>query len=297
MRRLALLLLVVACSKESSKPSTGSSSSPPPSPAPAPAVAPAPAAPACDLTGTYRLRYHSNGSEGWWLRLTVVGKDVKLGDYLRMLGLDEASPVTTVLDDKACTLTITKATKQAGDLKIALAIDGSKVTGTVTRTANAGNDGATTPIAGLRETAPPKIPACIRPGIYELRVANVKKWITEGSPRMGTCKSMQHMALTHVRVQLLGDTLYIDEGSSGPPYQQGFGRAEVTRTSECEATLVLGVQDFDLTESKITFAGDKITGKTTAFKYEIFEDGTDGENLWTCSTKEGDVIGTRVGDD
>jgi hypothetical protein len=295
MRSLALSLLLVACSKDAPPPSAGSSAPPAP-PSVAVTPAPAPAASTCDLTGTYRLRYHSNGTEGWWLHLTVAGKDVKLGGKLNMLGLDEPGPVTTTLDDKACTLTIAKLTKQAGDLKIALAIDGAKVTGTVSRTANADDKLATSPITGLRETAPPKVPACIRPGAYDLKIANVKKWATEGSPRMGTCKSMQHMATTRVRIAMLGDTVYMDEGGGGEPFDQSFGRAELKRTGECEATLSLEVQDFNLTEAKITFAGDKITGKTTAFKYEIFEDGTDGENMWGCTTKDGDVVATRVGD-
>lgn len=295
MRGLTVSLLLVACSKEAPKTSAGSSAPVAP-PSVAVTAPPAPAAAACDLSGSYRLRYHSNGTDGWWLLLTVAGKDVKLGGKLDMLGLDEAGPVSTTIDDKACTLTIAKQTKQAGDLKIALAIDGIKVTGTVTRTANADDKLATSPIAGLRETAPPKVPACIRPGAYDLEIENVKKWTTDGSPRMGTCKSMQHMAATRVRVDVLGDTIYIDEGGGGAPFDQSFGRAELKRTSECEATLAFEVQDFHLTEAKITFAGDKITGKTTAFRYEIFEDGTDGENLWTCSTKQGDVVATRVGD-
>lgn len=300
MRALASsLLLLVACGKESSSSATGSAgsgSAPPPAASPGSAAPPAPATPACELAGNYRLRFHSNGVDGWWLRLAVQGKDVKLDGKLDMLGLDEAGAPTTVLDDKACTLTLTKQTKQAGDLKIALNIDGAKVTGTVTRTANADDKLATSPIEGLRETAAPKVPACIKPGAYELKVENVKKWTLEGSPGMGNCKTMADTAHTTVRVEVLGDTLYIDEVTGDKPYGQSFGRAELQRTGECEATIKLEVQDFQLLAAKLTFAGDKVTGKTTDFKYEVFEDGTAGENQWSCTTKDGDVVATRVGD-
>ena len=304
MRALASsLLLLVACGKESSSSSTGSagsagsgSTAPPPAASPGSAAPPAPAAPACDLAGNYRLRFHSNGTDGWWLRLAVAGKDVKLSGKLDMLGLDEEGAPTTVLDDKACTLKISKKTKQAGDLAIALEVKGDKVTGTVTRTANADDKLATSPITGLRETAPPKVPECIKPGAYELKVENVKKWTTEGSPGFGNCKTMADTAHTTVRVEILGDELYIDEVTRDAPYGQSFGRAELKRTGECEATFSLEVQDFHLMAAKVNFGGGKVNGKTTDFKYDVFEDGTAGENQWSCTTKDGDVVATRVGD-
>ncbi len=299
MRALALILLLVACGKGSSSSSSGSGSgsgSATPAGSGSAAATPAPAAPACELSGNYRLRFYSNGVDGWWLRLAVIGKDVKLDGKLDMLGLDEEGALTTVLDDKACTVTLSKQTKQAGDLKIALKVEGAKVTGTVARTVNATDGKATTPITGLRETTPPAVPACIKPGAYELKVANVKKWTLEGSPGMGNCKTMADTAHTTVRVEVLGDTLFIDEVTGDKPYGQSFGRAELERSGECEATISLEVQDFGLKAAKLTFAGDKITGKTTDFKYEVFEDGTAGENQWSCSTKDGDVVATRVGD-
>jgi hypothetical protein len=252
---------------------------------------------ACDLTGNYRLRFFSNGAEGWWLRLAVAGKDVKPAGATNMLGLDEKGRLDAQFDDKACRLTLTKKTDQAGDLKIVLDVAGDKVTGTVSRTKNASEGKDTSPITGLRETAPPKYPPCIKPGVYTLNVENVKKWKTDGDPRFGaSCKSNAGTVEPFIRVELLGDTLLIDEASSGDAHEQSFGRATVKREGECDATIAIEVQDFKLATAKITFAGDKITGKTTDFTYEVFEDGEAGENQWSCTTKQGDVVGKRVGD-
>lgn len=249
------------------------------------------AAPGCTLDGNYRLRFHSNGAEGWWLRLAVAGKDVKPTGAISMLGLGEAGPLDVQLDDTACTLTLTKKTKQAGDLKVALKVDAAKVSGTVHRTSR--HDKPETPIAGVRETTPEKPPACIKPGRYEIDITNVKKWTTEDDR---TCDEHAGIRRANVRIEMLDGTLLIDEADTAEPFDQGFARATVKRTGECEADIAIAVQDFKLATAHIKFEGDKITGTTTDFTFEVFEDGEEGENQWFCKTTQGDVVFKRLGD-
>ncbi len=78
-------------------------------------------------------------------------------------------------------------------------------------------------------------------------------------------------------------------------YGQGFDRGEVKRLGECEIQLHLAVQDYEVT-ANLTFAGDKITGTAPDAHYQVFEDGTAGENLWGCKAKNVPIIGTRVAD-
>ena len=297
MRRWLLVVALIGCDSGKQKPESTAGSAAAGSGATGSAAPGSAAATACDLSGTYRLRFHSNGTDGWWLRLNVKGKDIGVGGATNMLGLDELGPLTPTFDDKACVLTLAKQTKQAGDLKIVLNVVGENVTGTLTRTANADDKLAISPITGRRETTPPKLPDCIKPGVYQLSVTNVKKWKTEGSPSRGaTCKEMAGTVEPFVRVELLGDTLFVDEASSSEQHEQSFGRATVKREGECGATIALEVQDFKLANATITFAGDKFSGKTTDFTYEVFEDGEAGENMWSCTTRQGDVVGKRIGD-
>lgn len=260
------------------------------------AVAAGSADTACNLEGSYRLRFHSNGADGWWLYLTVGrDKDVAItGGRLGMLGLREAGPTEIQIDDKACTLTIAKETQQAGDLEIALAVAGNKVTGTVKRTDKYGKP--STPIAGVRETAPEKAPDCIKPGAYTLDITGVKDWKTEGDPRDGSCKENADMNQKKIRVEVLGGEILIDEVAVEDPTEQGFGRAVLTKTADCEYDFSYDVENFTLKKAHIKFAPGSFSGTTTDFTYEVMEDGDEGENLWSCSTNAGTVVGKRIGD-
>jgi len=250
----------------------------------------------CTLDGSYRMRFASNGTEGWWLRLGVTGgKDVKItGGALAMLGLDEKGPPADIaVDDKACTIVITRKTEQAGDLKISLKVDGTKVAGTVERTDKYGKPN--TPLAGVRDTEPQKYPDCIKPGRYEIKLT-AKKWKLDGTSHIGSCKDMADVHKPNVRVEMMGDTLLVDEIGTEEPFEQGFSHATITRVGDCEADIVYSEQDVDLKAGHIKFEGDKVTGKATDYAYQVMEDGEAGENMWTCSTTDAEITGKRLGD-
>ena len=299
------LALVAGCGskKEAAKETAGSGSAAGSGSGSAAATATvdaAPAAAACDLNGTYRLRFASNGAEGWWLLLDVTGgKDAKVtGGKTSMLGLDEkGAPADIKLDDKACTISIARKTEQAGDLKIALAVDGNKVTGTVSRTDQYGK--GTTPIAGVRETSPEKAPDCIKPGKFKISTSGVKKWLDEnGQPGSKECKTFVPADERFIRVSMLEGEVVIDEigTESEKDSDQSFGRGKVTKTAECEYDLEYLVSEYELKKGHIKFAGDSFSGKTAEFKYEIVMEGDEGENMMSCNAKDVALAGKRVGD-
>lgn len=146
MKFLWVVLFALGCSKEAATP-------PAPKPVPAPAAADA-AATVCSIDGTYRLRFHSNGADGWWLRLRVDKAKAEVTEKQEMLGL-ERGPIDTSVDPKTCELKLTKETKQAGKLEIAVVVDPATgaATGELTRSAGADDKAPPpSPIGGLRET-------------------------------------------------------------------------------------------------------------------------------------------------
>jgi hypothetical protein len=255
----------------------------------------------CEIAGLYRLRFHSNGTDGWWLRLKIQKGKAEVATPAEMLGLD-AGPIDMKVG-ASCALTLTKHTKQAGDITIVLAVDAKGVvTGTLTRTENADDKAQpTSPISGMRETAPPKLPACVHPGLFDIKYDAVKpKWKLDGTPfggkTKGACKMLVESYPVKLRLDALGDQILVDESSDAKPLDQGFGRGKVTRTGECAITLSIELQDFTITDAVIVLDGDKLTGTAKKAHVQMFEDGEAGENMWSCDSADAQVTGTRVGD-
>src|SRR6185312_8896234 len=82
MRRVWLLVLIVACKK-------GPEEKVAPAPvSPKPVVVVADAAPvACNIDGSYRTRFRSNGTDGWWFPFTISGGKAQLTQKVGMLDL------------------------------------------------------------------------------------------------------------------------------------------------------------------------------------------------------------------
>jgi hypothetical protein len=301
MRRLLVVVLVVGCQQRASGPTTGSGSavgsathaSPPVALGSAAAPVADAASSSCDVNGSYRLRFRTNGEDGWWMRLRVVNNQATVDSDAEMLGLLGAPTVTTV-DRNACSLTLTANTAKNGEMKVALVVAGDKVAGTLARSDP--YEDKIAPISGLREIAPPDLPKCLHPGVYEVSVGSVKKWKLEGHPKIGGCKEMADLNVIHVRLERLGSELYIDSVSGEPPYGQTFGRATVRRRGDCMFTMGIEVDDFRLHEAQIELDGDTGTGTTSDFTYQVMEDGEAGENMWQCHTQHGAVAWKRVAD-
>ena len=290
--RWALFVIAIGACQQKTAPGEGSGSGSATVPRP-PAIDAAAAAIGCDLSGMYRLRYRSNNANGWWLRFVVEHDALRVVSDSGMLGLDAAKPKVT-LDGKACAITIAAKTKQAGDLEIKLAVADANVAGTIARTDK--YEEKIAPIAGLRETSPQNYPSCMKPGVYQIHVTNVKRWALSGHPRFGGCKEMGDDKTAFVRLELLGPDILVDEAERDDAHGQLFGRADVRKTNECEFTISLEVQDFKLHEAKMSFNGDTVTGTTPDFTFDFMEDGEAGENMWSCHAKHADVVWKRVAD-
>jgi hypothetical protein len=291
MRCLVLVVLVLGCQQRTRSPPAESKPAVAPVGSAAVAIDATPSS--CDVNGRYRLRFRTNGADGWWMRLDVKHNQATVVSDAGMLGMIGAAQVTTV-DLEACTMTVTSSSVKHGEIKVALVIAGDQVAGTLARTE--AYEDKISPISGLRETVPAQVPACIHPGVYEIAVTNVKTWKTEGRPSIGGCRELADLHTAHVRLEMLGHDLYIDEVHGEPPYGQTFGRAQVRRNGDCAIVMGIEVQDFTLRQAALELHGDKITGTTPDFTYEVMEDGEAGENLWKCHTRQGDVIWKRLAD-
>ncbi|MEO8549742.1 MAG: hypothetical protein ABI678_07205 [Kofleriaceae bacterium] len=255
----------------------------------------------CRLDGAYRLRFHSNGTDGWWLMVSIKdGKATIDGGMPSMLGL-AVGAIAITIDAKACSFAIAQHNTRAGDLHVAIAPEpNGAVHGNITRTDPYGLEHEpNTPVIGRRDTTPPATPACLKPGVYQLASDPNTKWkLSQGHPRFGlSCKDdSTPITDTHVRISVLGDQLFVDEVGSEAPYEQGFARGKVVRDGDCAITLSYEKQDFRFSDAKLVFADDKVSGVAEAATYDFFEDGEAGENLWKCSSKHVKLAGTRVAD-
>jgi hypothetical protein len=288
MKRIWVVLALAGCDAGKPKPAVTSGSG-----------SAAPPASTCVYDGTYRLRFHSNGVDGWWLYLTAKAEHFAItGGQTKMLGL-AVGPIAVTT--KACTVTIAQHTQQAGDLKLAFTVDPSgTVTGNLTRTDDYGlKNEPNTPVLGVRETAPTVTPACVKPGVYKLAADPKTKWkLSQGhpSPPLSCNDPMDLSTEAYLRISVLGHELYIDEVDSEVPYEQGFSRGKVQRDGDCAVTVDYEKQDFRFSGLKLVLDGDKLAGVADAATWDFFEDGEAGENLWKCSAKRVKFAGTRVAD-
>ena len=246
----------------------------------------------CDLSGSYRLRYRSNGADGWWLRFSIKDGKAALTAKDQMDVFDALA-----LEPAGCTATITSRTDHAGDTQLAFTLDPATnlVTGQVSRTQTGeGSAADTVPATGRRDVGPIATPPCLRPGVYSVGIGTTTWKTSEGTPGFGTCADMIAAAQATVRVEMLGDQLIIDE-VSGDDHGQSFQRAVVTRHGDCKADVALEVQDFSF-DGTVTFAGGTLTGVAKTSHYQVFEDGTAGENMWGCKTTSAPIEGKRIAD-
>ncbi len=273
---------------------------PPPARAPAPAsprvAQPAPAAAGCTLDGTYRFRFRSNGHDGWWFRVKVAGRTATLIEGVDMLGL-RGGPIAVTTDPKRCTLALNATTAAGGDIAVALALDPrtSSFTGTLTRTHAIVAGDKQQAIHGVRDDGPPHADAaCIVPGIYELRFDPAVAWINEDRDDDRDCSGAPDLASPlYVRVEPFGHDLAVTLREPQLPYKEAWADSAVTRGGPCTAAVDLG----DGTTSvslELTFSGNELTGTAVTSSYQIVEDGTDGENIWTCVGANVPISGRRV---
>jgi hypothetical protein len=265
----------------------------------APAAAPVDAAPAgCDLAGDYRLRYRSNGEDGWWLRLNVTGTPpkAKLTEDAEMLAVP-AGPIDVTADPAACKLVAKTKSEHAGDIQVTFTVDPktNAVTGQLTRSIKVSDDDSPTAITGMRDVGPPKTAACLHPGVFELDLDEKAKWKNTERTDKRSCEDAPIDALpTYVRVEPFGDTIEINETDIEAPHlQQRDAGGKVTVTGDCAYSVSLSDDRMNM-DLQLTFAGDQVTGTATHAKVQHVEGGDEAEELWECEAHGVKVTGKRL---
>ncbi len=246
------------------------------------------AAPPCELAGDYRLRFRSNGQDGWWLRFKVSGAGADARGEVTapapMLRLDPALLVT--LDPAACKLEVKGSGKAGGDVALALAVDAATgaVTGQLTRTQAVSDDDRAVAVTGVRDLGAPRPPEpCFVAGLYKLDVDSDAKatWKNADPGDDRSCEEVMTLPVM-VRVEPVADTIVISPVDGEPPHEDTFGTVTATR-SGCDVALTVGTELLQL-EGKVTFAADKVRGTATV-KHQMIEDGDEGEGLWDCTAQ------------
>lgn len=267
---IAVAVVTGACAKKKNEESgTGTGSAP---------VAGA----GCELAGEYRLRFRTNGADGWILRFAVTpdGKGT-FTEAQVMLGVDPAPLAAVTLDAAACKLNVRGTGRNAGDIGLALEVDKATgaVKGQMTR-AKGSPDELNVAVTGWRTTGAPAMPdACFVPGIYKLQIDPKATWRNPDDDR--SCKDQQPADI-YVRIEAWGNDIAIDQVDTDPPHDQTWGDETVTRTG-CEVAFGLQSEQIELS-AQLTFVGGQVIGLVKSATIQVVE-GTDiSEDIWSCAT-------------
>lgn len=296
-----VLALTASCTK--STPTTGDSE--PATPARAeqptkavqPAEAEAIAEPSfmCDLSGTYRFRFLSNGQEGWWFRFRVEDQSATLLEPIDVLALD-AGPLRLTTDPQKCQLVLGTEGRAVGELTVSLTLDSNtSFTGRLNRTKAHNEAEKARVIHGVRDEGPPQPDAaCVVPGIYELALDPKVAWKNSDPPDDRSCADApSFVSPVFVRVEPFGETLAVTMRDYEPPHAETWASDKLVRHGDCEITVELGDDTLQL-EARLELSTDGITGTATYADYQIVEDGFEGENIWDCVGHDIPVTGTLV---
>lgn len=289
---LMLGMLVIGCKSSTKAPSAS------PGPTTGSTSAAATEARGCDLVGTYRLRFASNGTDGWWWRFAVTETNGALSGKLvapiPVLGIEQAGPVDLRRDPAGCAMTVT-ASGAIGDMIATLSLDEAtnKVTGQLTRAKPESPEQAPAQMSGMRDAPgakPTPAGACVEAGVYELVLDPKAKY--QPDPAEEKCDT-RLLDKLRIRLEHLGPELYGDalnkQGAEVP------GGLVVKSFKGCDVELEhLGMDGSTRVVAKLTFAGAKVTGTATTATYRILQDGEDGENMWNCTADNVPMTGRRL---
>ena len=254
----------------------------------------APAA-TCDVAGSYRFRFLSNGHDGWWFRFKVEGMPARatLVEDVEVLGM-KAGTLDLAVDPKLCKLRLSAEGKAIGKLVIALALDAkaNTITGKLTRTEATHAAEKNLSIQGVRDRGEPKSSAaCIVPGLYRLDFDPKARWRNANQDDKRSCKRASREAgPVFVRVEPFGKALVITERESEPPHKEAAADDSLEQHDACTVTAKISDSEFTL-EAELKFAEDGITGTATTATKQIIEDD---QNIWDCVGKKVPLTGTRV---
>lgn len=261
------------------------------------AVVDAAAAPGCDLTGEYRVRFFSNGTEGWWLRFNVAGSPLTAEATSPQAMLTLApGPLAVVGDAATCALTLDIKSENAGDVKVAMTVDPATgaVKGQLTRTKRLEHEKPSVPVTGYRgPNTPPKGSECIAPGMYALDFDRAHPWKNDDADDDGSCKGdviSDYPLGQYLRVEWLGDQLAIDQvkrtldDKRADKWDDDFGD-ETVRSSGCDVTLKIAGDGINL-DGKVTFASGGAKGVAAEASLKIFWERDESQDTWACESKD-----------
>ena len=250
---------------------------------------------ACDLAGSYRFRFLSNGHDGWWFRFSVDGTPPKatLVEDVEVLAL-RAGRLDLIAEPTQCKLTLRTSGKAVGKLAISIALDAhtnsfkGKLTRTVA-TAAAEQDFAISGFRDIAESHPGM--ACIVPGIYRIDFDPKARWRNADKGDKRSCRRPEDWARpVFVRVEPFGRTLAISKVNSEPPYAEASASDSIELHGDCDVSATISDSELTL-ESRLRFGEDGVTGTAVEVNQQVFED--DG-NIWNCVAKKIPLVVTRV---
>lgn len=242
---------------------------------------------ACDLSGSYRFRFLSNGHDGWWFRFTLAGTPPKamLMEDVEVLAL-KAGRLTVAPDPARCGFTLSEKGRVVGKLVIAVDLDAkaNTITGKLTRSKATDEAEKSLTINGVRDLGGAgAAAACIVPGIYKVELAPNVRWRNANKDDKRSCKhALEDLGALFLRVEPFGKTLAIGRREKEPPYKETSATETVTLLDDCNVTAK--VVDAELAfEARLTFAGDEVTGTALEVNQQVIEDDA---NLWNCVAKK-----------
>jgi len=250
---------------------------------------------ACDFAGSYRFRFLSNGSDGWWFRFTVDGTPAKatLVENVEVLAL-KAGRLEMTADPTQCKLTLRTKGKAVGQLVMTIVLDpkANAFKGKLTRTKATDVAEQEVTINGIRDVdAQQSGESCVVPGIYRIDFDPIARWRNADKGDKRSCKRTEDwLRPLFVRVEPFGKTLAISKVHSEPPYAEEWAIDSTELHGDCDVAAKISDSELEL-ESRLTFAKDRVTGIAVKVNQQVYED--EG-NIWNCVAKNSPLSVTRV---
>ncbi len=266
--------------------------------APAPVAAAVPAAvPAgCDLRGDYKLRFRSNGHDGWWYRVRLDGDPVR-AEFLDEIFVlqDRPGPGQLEVAAAGCGFTVRSRSGLAGEVALTAQLDpgDGTFTGRLTRTRAHAADERDQVVRGVRERGASAAPACAPAGVYRLSIDPKARWRNVDPTDDRPCRGIsRRMGPVLIRVEPLGPALVTTLARPEPPHAQAWSLDHTEARGPC--AVALGLQD-DATElaAEVTFAAGAVRG-TARVDHHVVEEDEHGEDLWHCLVDGATITGRLV---
>jgi hypothetical protein len=245
---------------------------------------------ACTPDGTYRLRFESNGSSGWWFRATVSGSTATLTEEVPVLA-QKPGPLTVTASPASCQIVISRSTGDdtVGDLVFTLTEDPAThaVSGTMTRTADLEYNKASVPVDGMHDVGEPvAAQPCLARGVFALDVT-AETWKPDSDGAGFDCESSG--SFPEILVEPWGSRVAISTTTAHTGEDYSWRESRIHDVTDCKVSVDLRTDMSSLAGTLVL--GPAITGTATKVSYEVVEDGEEGRGIWRCVATDVPVTG------